>query len=293
MATRVHAIQTGSVRIKTAQVQGQGRGVARQFAIFTDRQWTEWLPTYAFVIEHVEDIFVVDTGQGLHLLRHHQSKHPYLRWEVNFRLDQEEQIGPRLRQMGILPRDVRQVLLTHLHVDHDGGLNQLAGVEALATAHEINAAPGWAGQLRGYLPQRWPQSFDPRPIPFEPERFGLFETSYRVTRGGDVFVVPTPGHTPGHASVLVEMGDADNTLVMLAGDASYTEQLMIDGLADGVSPVESVTITTLKKIRDLAASRRLVYLPTHDPGSATRLETLQPVFGERTPREKRISAVGK
>ena len=268
MATQVHAIQTGSVRVKTAQLRGRGRGMARQLAIFTDPQWSEWLPTYAFVIGHEEGIFVVDAGQGLHLLRHRQSIHPYLRWEVDFRLDPEEEIGPRLRNMGIAPRAVRQVLLTHLHVDHDGGLNQLAGVQTLATSHEIKAAGGWSGQLRGYLPHRWPGSFEPRPIPFESERFGPFTSSYRVTRAGDVVLVPTPGHTPGHASVLVEMGDADKTLVMLAGDASYTEQLMIDGLADGVSPVESVTIATLRKIRDLAVSRRLVYLPTHDPKSA-------------------------
>jgi glyoxylase-like metal-dependent hydrolase (beta-lactamase superfamily II) len=213
---------------------------------------------------------VIDTGQGLHLLRHRQSIHPYLRWEVDFRLDQEEEIGPRLRQMGMLSRDVRQVVLTHLHVDHDGGLVHFPKARTLAQSSEIEAARGWAGQLRGYLPQRWPRSFDPKPIPFASERFGPFVTSYRLTRAGDVLLVPTPGHTSGHASVLVQMGDADNTLVMLAGDASYTEQLMIDGLADGVSPVESVTIETLKKIRDLAASRRLVYLPTHDPGTAAR-----------------------
>ena len=44
---KLHAIQTGTVRIKTAQVEGRGHGAMRQVAIYTDRNWTDWLPTYA------------------------------------------------------------------------------------------------------------------------------------------------------------------------------------------------------------------------------------------------------
>jgi N-acyl homoserine lactone hydrolase len=79
----IHAIQTGSVRIKTAQVQGRGRGLRRRFAIFTDPDWTDWLPTYAWVIDHPEGVIVVDTGQGMHLVETGKSLHPYQRWEVD------------------------------------------------------------------------------------------------------------------------------------------------------------------------------------------------------------------
>ena len=65
---KLHAIQTGSVRIKTAQVEGRGRGLRRRLAVFADRQWSEWLPTHAWAIEHAEGVIVVDTGQGAHLL---------------------------------------------------------------------------------------------------------------------------------------------------------------------------------------------------------------------------------
>ena len=57
----IHAIQTGSVRIKTAQVEGHGHGLARRLAVFTDRNWTDWLPTYAWAIEHRDRVIVVDT----------------------------------------------------------------------------------------------------------------------------------------------------------------------------------------------------------------------------------------
>ena len=79
---KLHAIQTGSVRIKSAQVQGRGQGLQRRLGVFADRHWTGWLPTYAWVIDHPEGVIVVDTGQGAHLLETGKSLHPYIRWEV-------------------------------------------------------------------------------------------------------------------------------------------------------------------------------------------------------------------
>ena len=40
-----------------------------------------------------------------------------------------------------------------------------------------------------------------------PESFGPFEQSSKVTQSGDVVIVPTPGHTPGHVSVVVNTED--------------------------------------------------------------------------------------
>jgi N-acyl homoserine lactone hydrolase len=155
-AMKVHAIQTGSVRIKNAQAVGRGHGLPRRLAIFTDRTWTDWLPTYAWVIEHREGVIVVDTGQGAHLLESGKSLHPYVRWEVAFRIDREQEIGPQLRSIGVGPRDVKKVILTHLHMDHDGGVAHFPNSEILVARGELRTASGWAGRMRGYLPNRWP-----------------------------------------------------------------------------------------------------------------------------------------
>jgi N-acyl homoserine lactone hydrolase len=49
---RVHAIQTGRVKIKASQVVGRGHGLMRQFAPLIDSEWSAWLPTFAYAIEH-------------------------------------------------------------------------------------------------------------------------------------------------------------------------------------------------------------------------------------------------
>jgi N-acyl homoserine lactone hydrolase len=268
----IHAIQTGFVRIKTAQVEGRGHGLARRLAIFTDPTWTEWLPTYAWAIEHPDGVIVVDTGQGAHLLETGKSLHPYLRWEVAFRIDREQEIGPQLRALGIGARDVKRVVLTHLHMDHDGGLSHFPNTEILVSRGELNTARGWAGRIRGYLPNRWPTWFAPKPLEFSAEPFGPFAASSRLTADGAVIAVATPGHTADHVSIIVQDGDAS---IMLAGDTSYNQYLMLAGRVDGVSADEAVSSGTLNAIGRLVQTRNTVYLPTHDPQSAVRLANRQ------------------
>lgn len=265
---KIHAIQTGSVRIKTAQVEGRGRGLRRRLGVLTDRQWTDWLPTYAWVIDHPEGVIVVDTGQGTHLLEARKSLHPYMRWEVAFRVEHDEEIGPQLRTLGVGPRDVRRVVLTHLHADHDGGLAHFPQAQILVSRGELRAASGWIGWVRGYLPHRWPSWFDPVPLDLSTQAFGPFVASTRLTRAGDVVAVGTPGHTADHLSVVVE---DQETTYLLAGDTSYDERLMLAGRIDGVSVDDDVSGATLRAIRRLARDRPTVYLPTHDPESAVRL----------------------
>ena len=277
---KIHAIQTGSVRIKTAQVEG--RGPVRMFSIFADRDWTDWLPTYAWLIEHREGLIVVDTGQGTHLLEEARSLHPYARWEVAFRIEPEQEIGPQLRALGVGARDVKQVVLTHLHMDHDGGLHHFPHSEILVPRNELRIARGVMGRIRGYLPNRWPPWFDPVPLDLAPEPAGPFLASRLLTEAGDVRAIATPGHTASHISVLVY---EDDLAVLLAGDASYTQDLMLAGKVDGVSPNAATAKRTLTAIKRFVAQHPTIYLPTHDPEAGARLAARTVAdAGERIPR---------
>lgn len=266
---RVHAIQTGTVKIKTAQVKGKGHGL---IDIFLDPNWTDWVPTFAWAIEHPEGVIVVDSGQGKHLLEHSRELNPFVRWEVGFQIEREQEIGPQLQALGIGPRDVKKVVLTHLHMDHDGGLAHFANSEIIVAAGELAQARGLLGRVRGYLPHRWPTWFDPTPVELPKEKFGSFDRSLRLTKAGDVIAVATPGHTPNHMSVIVLDGD---TAIFLAGDTSYNQALMLSGTPDGVGSDRELSIATLNAIKTFAQSRPTIYLPTHDPQSAVRLANRQ------------------
>lgn len=93
---RIHAIQTGRVQIKQAQIEGRGHGLWRQLQPMVSRQWAPWCPVYAWAIEHAEGVIVVDTGSGAHLKRLPRW-HPYFQFAVRFDIEPEQEVGPQLR----------------------------------------------------------------------------------------------------------------------------------------------------------------------------------------------------
>lgn len=270
----VHAIQTGTVAVKARQQHGVGQGHSRLARTLVDRHWTNPLPIFAWLIEHPEGLIVVDTGETARVADpgYFPWWQPYFKLGVREWVAADHEIGPRIKALGFFPEDVRWVIMTHLHTDHAGGLGHFPNSEILVHRPEFENARGLMGKVRGFLPHRWPEWFAPRLFDLEPEPFGPFTQSMSVTEAGDVTVLATHGHTRGHVSVVLDEG---SRLVFFAGDSSYTEALMVEGAIDGVAPDERAARETLQRIEELARTRPMVYLPTHDPESANRLEKRQ------------------
>jgi glyoxylase-like metal-dependent hydrolase (beta-lactamase superfamily II) len=264
---RVHAISTGCVRVKQSQVLGRGRGLARRLAPLWDGEWSDWLPISVFAVEHRDGVVVIDAGANAGCMRLPRW-HPYFRRAVQFAIEPEQEAGPQLRALGIAPRDVKLIVLTHLHIDHDGGLAAFPQARTLVSAGERAAASGLRGQLGGYLPQRWPSHFDPEPLAFADEPFGPFARSRRLTADGALIALPTPGHTPDHVSVVLDDGERR---IVFVGDAAYNQDNLLAGRVDGISPDAATARDTLARLAALAAERPTVLLPTHDPHAADRL----------------------
>lgn len=267
---RVHAVMTGTVAIKENQRRGKGRGPLRLANTMLDGRWTEPLPVWCWVVEHPEGVIAIDTGTRAAMLApgYFPGWNPYFRRNVRLAVSPEEEIGPRLRALGLSPEEVRWVVLTHLHIDHDGGLHHFPKAEVLVSRREYDFATGPIGRASGYLPHRWPRPFSPTLVDFGKEPLGPFPRSRTLTRDGAVVLVGTEGHSPGHLSVVVREGER---MLFLAGDTSYTEGLMLEQAVDGVSAVEGAARETLRRVLRYASGTPTVYLPSHDPDSGVRL----------------------
>src|SRR4029079_11515215 len=104
-------------------------------------------------------------------------------------------------------------VLSQLNRHHKGGLPAFRASEVVVTRLEWERAAGIRGAIRGYLPQHWPQGLEPRLVEFEQGASAAVAESHALSPDGDLVMVPIPGHTPGHAGLLVR-DDAGSMLLI-------------------------------------------------------------------------------
>jgi glyoxylase-like metal-dependent hydrolase (beta-lactamase superfamily II) len=273
---KIHVIETGKVKVTENWRVGRGEGIKRLLNTLFDSEFTEWLPIYVWVIEHPEGLIVIDTGIPAEANKRiwFPPFMPLVQRAAIFDMTAELEVGPQLRRIGLSPDDVRWVVLTHLHQDHDGGLHHFPKAEFVVSRGEWEAAIGLRGRMNGYLNHRWPTWFQPRIVDFEEIPFGSFGGQHSLTKSCDIRLVPTPGHSPGHLSVILHDGDLS---IFFAGDASYTEDLLISGTSDGIGMDPQAQRDSHKKILAYAERNSTIYLPSHDPGSKDRLINRTPI----------------
>lgn len=208
----ITCLRTGVVR------EREGERGARRYL------WAGWreeaLPVNAFLVRHPEGNCVFDAGQTA--LAAERGYFP--RWQPFFRLarfelDADDEVEAQLEAYGTSAEEVRWVVLSHLHTDHVGGLAPLARSEVIVSEKEWQHARGVAGRIRGYLPQDWPRGLQPTRLELDRGGFGPFSASHALVEDETLVVVSTPGHTPGHVSLLVRREEGD---VLLGGDLAHT-----------------------------------------------------------------------
>jgi N-acyl homoserine lactone hydrolase len=188
-------------------------------------------------------------------------------------------VPAQLRARGIEPSEIKTVIMTHLHVDHASAMSEFPGATFLFSAAEWEAAVNTPRPaFHGYIQRQFDHAFDYRTIEFEDgddavTSFATFGRSVDVFGDGSIRLVYTPGHTLGHVSVILRLGNRE---AMLVGDAAYTKHTIDTGHRPNRTADDHLFGRSLREIQIYAEQTPdALLIPGHDMGV---WKTLEPVY---------------
>ncbi|MFF9119142.1 MBL fold metallo-hydrolase [Streptomyces massasporeus] len=193
-------------------------------------------------------------------------------------LDEEETAVRQVARLGHAPSDVRHIIVTHLDVDHSGGLPDFPGAQVHVLAAELDAVHAEAPNFR-YRSAHW--AHGPRWVTYgvEPgEQWFGFTAVQPKELPPEIQLIPLGGHTAGHTGVAVQNGDR---WLLHCGDAYYYHREienpsethpLLDIVQTRSQVHRDLRLGTQARLRELVRdhSDRVELFSAHDPWELAR-----------------------
>lgn len=277
---RLHPLMTGEMPGAPAWFEREEGRLAKlhAYGLLADRSEYLRIPVPAFLVEHPgAGPMLIDTG--LHpsvAVDPKQNFGRLLGWHYRgIKMNAEQSAPAQLRARGLDARDIRVVLLTHLHVDHASAISEFPGATFVLSKQEWDAAIA-GGARDGYVSRQFDFGFDYRTFDFDArttESFASFGRSFDLFGDGSVRAVFTPGHTQGHTSYVLRLRERE---VLIAADAAYTSRTLEGRALPHRMEDEHHFRRSLREIgRYREQTPGALVIPGHDPDA---IAALAPVY---------------
>lgn len=215
-ATRVHHLNCGSMCPPIARLVQHGGAFFRRGL----------LVCHCLLVEGEGGLVLVDTGFGLEDCAQARARLGRVRHVLDARLDPLETAARQVERLGFDPKDVRDVVVTHLDLDHAGGISDFPWARVHVHGRELDAALARATffeRLR-YRPLHWAHGPLWARHAVAGERWLGFECVSALEGSKDeVLLVPLEGHTRGHCAVAVRTAEG---WLLHCGDAYFNHAEM-------------------------------------------------------------------
>jgi N-acyl homoserine lactone hydrolase len=100
---KVHAIQTGKVKIKKFEATGAKNQISRMWQLLHTNNWTDWLPIYCWLVEHPEGPFLIDAGE---IVRVHEYGYLpdtiFFNGAAKYEVKREDEVDFQLAKLGTM-----------------------------------------------------------------------------------------------------------------------------------------------------------------------------------------------
>jgi N-acyl homoserine lactone hydrolase len=171
-------------------------------------------------------------------------------------------LGQQLAQMNVKPEQVKFVGISHFHADHTGQLDTVPNATLLIGEREwaaLKSTPPMAGaNVAGF--KHWLSGGGKvEPQAGDKDVFG----------DGTVMILRTPGHTPGHQSLLVRLKEKGPVILM--GDAAHFHENYENNGVPGFNYDRAQTLASLSRIKEIEKNLKATIIIQHDPRDVGKL----------------------
>jgi len=184
------------------------------------------LVCHCLLIESEEGLILVDTGIGERLATKSRGESFQL---IKPLYQPAETALSQILGLGYQREDVRHVILTHLDMDHAGGLREFPDAQVHIFGPELRAAlePADMSERLRYRQAQWAHDVDwvSHELTGGDQWFGFESVRSMSKISDDVLLIPLAGHTRGHIGVAVRSADGDDRQpewLLHAGDAYFS-----------------------------------------------------------------------
>jgi N-acyl homoserine lactone hydrolase len=177
----------------------------------------------------------------------------------------------QLAAIGLKPIDITYVAISHTHGDHIGNVNLFTNSTVLMQRAEYE----WISSPDGPNDNVNQLKALARKLLGTPKNLKLLDGDTDVFGDGSVTLVSTPGHTPGHQSLLVHLRNSG--FIILSGDVVHLEENFEKNTVPSLNTDKAASIASMARIRRMMAAYKAKLFINHDKAQSDSLKLL-PAF---------------
>jgi N-acyl homoserine lactone hydrolase len=160
----------------------------------------------------------------------------------------------QLRELGVAPTDVTHIAFSHFHADHCGNANLFTAAKLYIQDAEYEAAFGMEPSKFNFAPANY-ETLRANPVV-------KLNGDHDVFGDGSVVILATPGHTPGHQSLLVRL--PKRGAVVLSGDMVHFRENWINRRVPARNFDREQSVRTMERIAALLTDKKAQLWINHD-----------------------------
>ncbi|HTT10964.1 MAG TPA: N-acyl homoserine lactonase family protein [Burkholderiaceae bacterium] len=162
-------------------------------------------------------------------------------------------LAAQLAEIGVKPADIGYVAVSHTHGDHVGNVAMFPAATILIQATEYD----------------WAMTQQPRPAFAADQKFDKLNGDRDVFGDASVIILSTPGHTPGHQSLLVHLRKTG--AVVLSGDAVHFRDNWDHRRVPSLNTNREQTLASMARIATVLAEQKAQLWINHDKAQSAQL----------------------